>query len=333
MDQFAVEKYDNKFFSSLIESLVKTGCKINRTANSMMRKRISELDTVINRLWEDQPDNGPDRQQCYEIRNELINKRELQIHRLEEAHVNKTFDNYHKQADRTTSYHLRKNAYKKVPTEIECLRDRNGKLTVDRTVIEEKVHEFYKQRFTTKRSKLGPMNTDLLDSDATPKINGELHKQQPEKIQLFELEQAISKVNAGSAPGPDGCTGGLFKEIFQTLPLAFTELMNDFYTNGTKDYNIRNLKIIEKPGKPSYLLLGSWRPIALINVAVKLYETVMYNRIVFLLSQTDLRFSDFLQTTQHIKLTRALMTAIASSATSLNKWLMPESSWLPWNLT
>ena len=145
MDQFAVEKYDNTFFPSLIESLVKTGCKINRTANSMMRKRISELDTEINRLWESQPDNGPDRQQCYEIRNELINKRELQIHRLEEAHVNKTFDNYHKQADRTTSYHLRKNAYKKVPTEIECLRDRNGKLTVDRTVIEEKVHEFYIQ--------------------------------------------------------------------------------------------------------------------------------------------------------------------------------------------
>ena len=52
-------------------------------------------------------------------------------------------------------------------------------------------------------------------------------------------------------------------------------------------FNDRNLKVIEKPGKSSYLQINSYRPISLISTIVKTYENVIYNRMQYALSNDD----------------------------------------------
>ena len=49
-------------------------------------------------------------------------------------------------------------------------------------------------------------------------------------------------------------------------PLIY--LYRDFRRNGTEEYHLRNLKIIPKPGKASYLSIGAKRPIFLINMSL-----------------------------------------------------------------
>ena len=54
-----------------------------------------------------------------------------------------------------------------------------------------------------------------------------------------------------------------------------------------RHFNDRNLKVIEKPGKSSYLQINSYRPISLISVMMKSYENVIYNRLQHALENDD----------------------------------------------
>ena len=74
--------------------------------------------------------------------------------------------------------------------------------------------------------------------------------------------------------------------LYKHIPKAFNRLHNDFLLNGTALHNTRSLKIIPKPGKDMYLTMQSYRLISLINSITKLYETVLYNRLVTAVKST-----------------------------------------------
>lgn len=84
--------------------------------------------------------------------------------------------------------------------------------------------------------------------------------------------------------------------MYSKIPNAIHRLMNHFRENGTEEYNMCFLKIIQKPGKNEYLHLNNWRPISLINTVVKLFESILYNRLVFLLSNNkNATMNEFVQ--------------------------------------
>ena len=52
-------------------------------------------------------------------------------------------------------------------------------------------------------------------------------------------------------------------------------------------FNDRDMKVIEKPSKSSYLTINSYRPISLISVIMKSYENIIYNRLQYALNNDD----------------------------------------------
>ena len=66
--------------------------------------------------------------------------------------------------------------------------------------------------------------------------------------------------------------------------MIFTlHLMGHFNEHGTEEFNLRLLKIIQKPDKNQYLNLKSWRLISLINTITKLFDSILYARLVDML--------------------------------------------------
>ena len=111
-----------------------------------------------------------------------------------------------------------------------------------------------------------------MDRDNTPSITDEIRDSVPTKIMSYKLHQAILRTKNGSSPGPDGVTGELLKFIHKHLPKSMLHLMGHFNEHETEEFNLRLLKIIQKPDKNQYLNLKSWRPISLINTITKLFE-------------------------------------------------------------
>ena len=63
--------------------------------------------------------------------------------------------------------------------------------------------------------------------------------------------------------------------------------------HGTAERNTRSMKIIPKPGKDSYTVINSYRPISLISL-IKSYENVLYQRFVLSIKMTTKHsFDDF----------------------------------------
>ncbi len=103
------------------------------------------------------------------------------------------------------------------------------------------------------------------------------------KFSISELRDAVSKINMKSAPGPDGITPNLAKDLFSFLPffLLFLTLVNFcFMTCWTPDdWRVSVIFVLYK-GKGDPLSPDSYRGISLCSIFAKVYERLLLNRLM-----------------------------------------------------
>jgi hypothetical protein len=96
-----------------------------------------------------------------------------------------------------------------------------------------------------------------------------------------EVASTIASMNNNKAPGPDGITGNIYKQAFNTVLVFVTALYNGCLKQGIFPTNWKEAKIIPctKPGREKSNEVTKYRPISLINYGGKVLEKLLINRI------------------------------------------------------
>ena len=96
-----------------------------------------------------------------------------------------------------------------------------------------------------------------------------------------EVANTIASMNNNKAPGTDGITGNIYKQVFNTVPVFVTALYNGCLKQGIFPSNWKEAKIIPctKPGREKSNEVTKYRPISLLNYGGKVLEKLLINRI------------------------------------------------------
>lgn len=103
----------------------------------------------------------------------------------------------------------------------------------------------------------------------------------PSPITIQELHNAIIKFKDGKAPGYDGISPKILKNIWVSFPDILLAIYNTCLRLGYMPYMWKTsiIRIIPKPGKDDYSKTNAYRPIGLISTLGKTLERIMSNRI------------------------------------------------------
>lgn len=103
-----------------------------------------------------------------------------------------------------------------------------------------------------------------------------------------EIRAVLFDLNGKSAPGPDGITNRLLKNLDDRSIELLTDEVNRVWESGQvpKEWRTASVVLIPKPGKP--LGLGTLRPISLTSCVGKVAEHAILNRISHHIEQNEL---------------------------------------------
>jgi len=106
-------------------------------------------------------------------------------------------------------------------------------------------------------------------------------------LRLEEIERALFKAKPWKGPGEDQLPIGVWQNIWPTVKTRVLQLFQDSFAQGILPYQWKTAKIIpfKKPGKGDYTIPGSWRPISLLSTLGKLLESVIAERLSFLVEE------------------------------------------------
>lgn len=144
------------------------------------------------------------------------------------------------------------------------------------------------------------------------------------RVTTEEVLQACKKMQIKKAPGPDGIPNKAFKLAVQERPDLFVETMEKCFQEGVfpEKWKLQHLVLLPK-GKGSYEEPSAYRPICLLDPAGKLFERVIYNRLLShaeskgALSNTQFGFRKNRSTVDAVK----TVVDIATTAIEGDRWL------------
>jgi ribonuclease HI len=92
----------------------------------------------------------------------------------------------------------------------------------------------------------------------------------------------VKKFNPKKAPGEDGLTSGIILQVFRSFPSFLTEEYNKCLKDGCfpKQWKRSSIIPIIKPGKEDKVDASKYQPISLLNVAGKVLDKLMIDRIL-----------------------------------------------------
>ena len=92
------------------------------------------------------------------------------------------------------------------------------------------------------------------------------------------------------APGEDAITAEIYQRVYKQIPTTIYTIYNECLSRGKFPKTWKKAKIvpITKPGKENSMEVTKYRPISLINVAGKVLEKLLTNRIMHHVHRNDL---------------------------------------------
>ena len=155
-------------------------------------------------------------------------------------------------------------------------------MAIPQTIARE-FRDFYDTLYNIPPANLNPdgdPSRDYLTTSTMPTLPAEARNLLEEPITLQELQMALGNTKPGKAPGPDGLTVAYYRALLPALGTRMVELFNGLGTGEKLHVSTlqAQIAIIPKEGKdPSQC--GSYRPISLLNVDLKLLTKIVATRI------------------------------------------------------
>ncbi|KAG7493595.1 hypothetical protein JOB18_012645 [Solea senegalensis] len=164
--------------------------------------------------------------------------------------------------------------------QITQIQKENGELTTDPLEINNTFKAFYSKLYT---SEAPNDNTDMLNffkNLNTPVISPTYKADLELPFRLTEISNAISAMQSGKAPGPDGYPIEFYKKCSTKLAPLILEMLNDSVGTGALPQTLTeaSITLIPKPGKDK-TQCGSYRPISLLNSDIKILAKVLARRL------------------------------------------------------
>jgi hypothetical protein len=124
-------------------------------------------------------------------------------------------------------------------------------------------------------------NDSVVHKQTREKIEGPIDTEDDKPFSREEIAAVIKKFNPKKAPGEDGLTSEIILHVFNSFPYFLTEVYNKCLEEGCfpKQWKKSSIVPIIKPGKEDNLDASKYRPISLLNVAGKVLDRLLIDRI------------------------------------------------------
>uniref|UniRef100_A0A3Q3G8L9 Reverse transcriptase domain-containing protein n=1 Tax=Kryptolebias marmoratus TaxID=37003 RepID=A0A3Q3G8L9_KRYMA len=164
---------------------------------------------------------------------------------------------------------------------IASISDQKGSCSTNPEKINAIFFDFYKNLYQSEQcdNSQSSMETffskiklPILPEDKKNDLNAEISE--------VDVERAIRSLQGGKAPGPDGLTSEFYKTFMDLLSKPYLSMLNDSLDTGVLPPSLReaNISLILKKSKPPENC-GSYRPISLLNVDLKILSKILAKRL------------------------------------------------------
>ena len=161
------------------------------------------------------------------------------------------------------------------------LQDIHGQLKHTTEDIIEVATTFYTDLFSTKNT----------DEKATQQLLRNVHKKLSHEdmtaldrmITLEELEKAVFKLQLGKAPGPDGIPAEFYQYFWDEIKALYLDFINAVQLSCFPKHKNTSITTLVYKERGETFLLTYYRPIALMNVDVKILTKLLSMRLVKIL--------------------------------------------------
>ncbi len=162
---------------------------------------------------------------------------------------------------------------------ISGLRLDNGEITTDHSAINEKFRDFYSTLYTADSFLRGDVE-DFLGRLNVPTLSSDVRNLLEEPISQEEVIAAITSLQSGKSPGPDGFPSEFYKKFSVQLAPFLTTVFSESFKSGTLPPTLNQacISLLLKKDKDP-LDCASYRPISLLNCDVKILAKVLASRL------------------------------------------------------
>eukprot|EP00253_Pinus_taeda_P017956 PITA_17956 len=214
------------------------------------------------------------------VHQEQILWTEIETRRQQEETLwrQKSRNRWLKEGEKNTKFFHRSTIQRRMHNNIAFISNRQGEKLEKHEEMEKEFQEHFHEIL-----KEPPESRDQAIKKITqliPKIITEDHnKQLLQSISMKEVEEAMSQIKDGKAPGPDGFTAIFFHEFWELVSTEVWELVEESRTMHwiLPSLNSAFLALIPKGADSN--TPEKYRPIALCNVIYKLISKVLANRL------------------------------------------------------
>ena len=164
---------------------------------------------------------------------------------------------------------------------ISHLMNLEGDLTHDTEEMKQIATEYYKKLFDTKHT--DEKITNRLLSNVKKTVTIEQRRELDGKIIKEELEKAVTKLQKNKTPGPDGIPAEFYQVFWHIIQDLYFDFILEVQKSAfPKNKNMSITSLIYKD-KGEIYLLTNYRPIALMNVDVKILCKLLSTRLMYIL--------------------------------------------------
>lgn len=157
------------------------------------------------------------------------------------------------------------------------LKDEEGNVQTDNGGLLRVTHEYYTKLFG-KIKTCHKKQQDLL-KNVHQKLSDADRTNLDAMLKPKELEEALMSAPDGKSPGPDGVTVEFYKKFWYLIKDRYLAYINAAKILGFHDYRNTSTTTLIFKHKGEVYELGNYRPIALINVDIKILTKALSNRL------------------------------------------------------
>ena len=168
---------------------------------------------------------------------------------------------------------------------IPKIKSASGEVTSDPIKINNIFCSFYSNLYSSQCPSEVWDGDNPLDGIVFPKVNEDLGRELGNPVSAREVQEAIMSLQNGKTPGPDGFTVEFFKLFSATIAPALQRMYNESFAGDRLPSTLSeaSISLLLKCDKDP-LLCGSYRPISLLNVDLKILSKILAQRLQQVLS-------------------------------------------------
>ena len=169
---------------------------------------------------------------------------------------------------------------KKASNQIIQIRDESGMVVTDSTKINTSFSSFYQQLYKSESPDDETHMDAFFQKLDIPRVSPNDNQALDAPLTLSEIKEAISSMNSGKSPGPDGYPVEFYKRFSNQLAPLLLEMFNYSYSQGSLPPTLMqaSISLIYKKDKDP-LNCASYRPISLLPVDVKILAKILARRL------------------------------------------------------